>query len=70
MSKQVTAISYSKNFLKLKNPCTNANRCNGDFDCDGDVDEVDRTIFIADFGRSEYKNPCPSCVAGDWCVYP
>jgi len=32
--------------------------CEGDFDCDGDVDETDAALFKADFGRNQYKNPC------------
>jgi hypothetical protein len=26
-------------------------------------------MFLQDFGRSQYNNPCPPCVAGDWCIY-
>ena len=52
---------------RLDNPCTKDNQCNGDFDCDGDVDGDDRALFQADFGRGQYTNPCPDCVAGDWC---
>ena len=33
------------------------------------VDANDVTMFLEDFGRSQFNNPCPSCVAGDWCVY-
>jgi len=40
------------------------------FTYDGDVDAEDVTKFLEDFGRSQYNNPCPQCVAGDWCVYP
>jgi hypothetical protein len=40
-----------------------------DFSCDGNVDADDVTMFLEDFGRSQYNNPCPACVAGDWCVY-
>jgi hypothetical protein len=61
---------FSKNFEQkttLNNPCTNENPCNGDFDCDGDVDEADRTLFQADFGRGQYNNPCPDRTVGDWC---
>jgi len=32
--------------------------CEGDFDCDGDIDETDAALFKADFGRNQYKNPC------------
>jgi len=33
--------------------------CQGDFDCDGDVDASDSTKFLEDFGRSPYNNICP-----------
>ena len=33
--------------------------CNGDHDFDGDCDSDDVTTFLADFGRSQYNNPCP-----------
>jgi hypothetical protein len=32
--------------------------CEGDFDCDGDVDGSDLAIFAADFGRTD----CPVCI--------
>ena len=32
--------------------------CEGDFDCDGDVDDIDAALFKADFGRNQDKNPC------------
>ncbi len=35
--------------------------CEGNFDCDQDVDGTDAAVFKADFGRSPFKNPCPSC---------
>lgn len=35
--------------------------CNGNFDCDEDVDGTDAATFKADFGRSGFKNPCPGC---------
>jgi hypothetical protein len=35
--------------------------CEGDFDCDGDVDGSDANLFKRDFGRSILKNPCPNC---------
>ena len=35
-----------------------------------DVDADDVTLFLEDFGRSQFFNPCPPCVAGNWCVYP
>ena len=33
--------------------------CKGDHDYDGDCDSDDVASFIADFGRSQYNNPCP-----------
>ena len=50
-------------------PCTNEDPCNGDFDCDIDVDGTDAAVFKSDFGRSQFLNPCPACIVGDWCVY-
>ena len=35
--------------------------CEGNFDCDQDVDGTDAAVFKEDFGRSAFKNPCPSC---------
>jgi hypothetical protein len=36
--------------------------CEGNFDCDGDVDGMDAFIFKEDFGRTPYNDPCPPCV--------
>ena len=35
--------------------------CQGNFDCDADVDGTDASVFKTDFGRSPFSNPCPSC---------
>lgn len=35
--------------------------CQGDFDCDRDVDGTDATTFKNDFGRSQFNNPCDPC---------
>jgi hypothetical protein len=35
--------------------------CEGDFDCDGDVDGTDAAFFKTDFGRSVFSIPCPKC---------
>jgi len=32
--------------------------CEGNFDCDQDVDASDVTAFLTDFGRSQYNRPC------------
>ena len=34
--------------------------CEGNFDCDDDVDGTDAAIFKRDFGRSPFVNPCAS----------
>jgi hypothetical protein len=35
--------------------------CEGNFDCDLDVDGTDASVFKSDFGRSKFSNPCPNC---------
>ena len=40
-----------------------AQPCNGDFNCDGDVDGSDASLFRTDFGRGGYSNPCDPCFA-------
>ena len=52
------------------NSCASDNHCNGDFDCDHDVDGSDAMLFKVDFGRSIFSNSCPVCMVADWCVYP
>jgi hypothetical protein len=32
--------------------------CEGDFNCDGNVDATDVTSFLGDFGRNQFINPC------------
>jgi len=32
--------------------------CEGNFDCDQDVDAIDVTTFLEDFGRNQYNDPC------------
>ena len=34
--------------------------CEGNFDCDLDVDGSDASMFKSDFGRSSLSNPCPA----------
>jgi hypothetical protein len=34
------------------------------------VDGSDAQKFKADFGRSTFLDPCPSCPTDPWCVYP
>jgi hypothetical protein len=40
------------------NSIGDACECEGDFDCDGDVDDSDAATFKADFGRSLVNDPC------------
>ena len=35
--------------------------CEGNFDCDQDVDGTDAAVFKEDFGRSQFSDPCPTC---------
>ena len=35
--------------------------CEGNFDCDQDVDGTDAAVFKEDFGRSPFQAPCPAC---------
>ena len=53
----------------ILHPCTNLDVCKGDFNCDMNVDANDVGVFLEDFGRSEFFNPCPTCEVGAWCVY-
>jgi hypothetical protein len=32
--------------------------CEGNFDCDEDVDGTDAAVFKSDFGRSPFSDPC------------
>jgi hypothetical protein len=36
--------------------------CEGNFDCDLDVDGTDAQSFKADFGRSQYSDPCTNTI--------
>ena len=38
--------------------------CDGDFECDGDVDADDVSKFLEDFGREPSFKPCPACIRG------
>jgi hypothetical protein len=39
--------------------CDSDRMCQGDLDYDGDVDADDVTVFLNNFGRSPFNNPCP-----------
>jgi hypothetical protein len=54
----------------MSNPCSNELPCNGDFECDTDVDSSDAAKFKSDFGRSNMHYPCPECASQvPWCGY-
>ena len=57
------AIAFREDYGRNQflNPCTQADPCNGDFDCDGDVDGGDAAVFKDDFGRGPLLDPCPPC---------
>jgi len=47
--------------LLLSSPIAFAqNFCQGDFNYDGNVDAADVSVFLQNFGRSIFNNPCPS----------
>lgn len=39
-----------------------AQPCEGNFDCDQDVDGSDAAVFKQDFGRSPFFEPCDTCI--------
>ena len=39
-----------------------AQPCEGNFDCDQDVDGTDASVFKEDFGRSQFSDPCDTCI--------
>ena len=44
-----------------------AQPCEGNFDCDDNVDGTDAYIFKENFGRNTYENPCDECFACPSC---
>jgi len=66
------AVLFKENFgrSEFDRPCTSIDICNGDMDCDGDVDGGDAAIFKSDFGRNSINNSCPASEVGEGCVYP
>ena len=54
-----TSNTYQDDFFPPQgNSIGDACDCEGDFNCDGDVDGSDASTFKADFGRSLVENPC------------
>jgi hypothetical protein len=56
-----TLILVASLFLLSGSIVLSQELCEGNFDCDGDVDGTDAAIFKEDFGRTVFKNPCPPC---------
>ncbi len=58
----VSTLTLIAGLFLLTAPCVLAQDiCEGNFDCDQDVDGTDAAVFKEDFGRSAFKNPCPNC---------
>ena len=56
----IGALIVIAGLLLLSAPCVLAQDvCEGNFNCDQDVDGSDAALFKSDFGRSEFFNPCP-----------
>ena len=62
MKKAICALVVVAFMLSLSDVVSVASQeidsCEGDFDCDGDIDGMDAATFKVDFGRSQFKNPC------------
>ena len=54
------SMDQEDNFPVGGNGIGEACECEGDFDADGDCDGTDAVTFKADFGRSNFSNPCPT----------
>ena len=44
--------------------------CPVDFDCDGSVSTGDYSIYISDYGRGQWYNPCAVCETGNSYQWP
>lgn len=42
--------------------------CEGNFDCDQDVDGTDAAVFKEDFGRNAFSSPCDNCYTCPPCI--
>jgi len=57
----VCSMNQEDNYPPSGNGVGDACDCEGNFDCDGDVDGSDASKFKEDFGRSIFINQCPFC---------
>lgn len=68
MKKLIMSLAVMAFMFLLSAPCVMAQcdqnnpPCEGDFDCDCDVDGSDAAGFKSDFGRSGFNFPCPPCL--------
>ena len=51
-------MNQEDSFPPLGNNIGDVCDCEGDFDCNGNVDAEDVTAFLTDFGRNQFFNPC------------
>jgi len=47
--------------LSASNVMAQGGPCPADFNCDQNVDAIDVDVFLQDFGRSIFNDPCPGC---------
>jgi ABC-type cobalt transport system substrate-binding protein len=59
-STPVTTTETSIASLDISISIGDACECEADFNCDGNVDAIDVTSFLTDFGRNQFNNPCTS----------
>jgi hypothetical protein len=60
----VCSINQEDSYPPSGNSIGDACDCEGNFNCDLDVDGEELTAFLADFGRGQYDRPC---INGDAC---
>ena len=58
------SMAQDDSFPPQGNEIGDACDCEADFDCNGNVDAIDVDLFLIDFGRSTFFNPCTN---GDPC---
>ena len=61
MGRVIVFLAIITLVYSLTVPTAFAQSCEGNFDCDQDVDGTDAAVFKQDFGRSPFSNPCPTC---------
>jgi hypothetical protein len=54
----ICSMDQDDSFPPLGNDIGDACDCEADFDCNGNVDATDVDLFLFDFGRSTFFNPC------------